>query len=178
MTRGAPSPPPGAALFPPRDERERIDELRGRELAAATARVVPGPVMPTLERERLRRELEPFDFARPRPLEELIAWAIGVMEQGVVHMNNPRYFGLFNPPASFPSHCADRISGAFNPQLASSGSSPAPVEIEAHVIRAFARRAGLPAESGGHFTTNGSEATSTALVGELTVAHARFRPDG
>ena len=178
MTSRAPLPPPVAALFPPRNERERIDELLGRELAAATARVVAGPVMPTLERERLRRELEPFDFARPRPLEELIAWAIGVMEQGVVHMNNPRYFGLFNPPASFPSQCADRISGAFNPQLASSGSSPAPVEIEAHVIRAFARRAGLPAASGGHFTTSGSEANYTALVCALTRAQPRFGTDG
>ena len=35
--------------------------------------------------------------------------------------------------------------GAFNPQLASSGSSPVPVEIEAHVIRAVARRAGMAA---------------------------------
>ncbi|TLZ51560.1 MAG: pyridoxal-dependent decarboxylase [Gammaproteobacteria bacterium] len=100
------------------------------------------------------------------------------MEQGVVHMNNPRYFGLFNPPASFPSQCADRISGAFNPQLASSGSSPAPVEIEAHVIRAFARRAGLPAASGGHFTTSGSEANYTALVCALTRAEPRFGTDG
>ena len=62
-------------------------------------------------------------------------------------MNHPRYFGLFNPAANFPSQCADRIAGSFNPQLASSGSSPAPVEIEAHVIRAIARRAGLPEDS-------------------------------
>ena len=64
-----------------------------------------------------------------------------------MHMNHPRYFGLFNPAANFPAQCADRIAGAFNPQLASSGSSPAPVEIEAHVIRAIARRAGSSARS-------------------------------
>src|ERR671923_1682347 len=122
MTRRAPLPPPVAALFPPREERERIDALLTRELGEATARVVAGPVMPTLDREKLRRELESFDFTTPRALAELIAWTIGRMEEGVVHMNNPRYFGLFNPPASFPSQCADRISGAFNPQLASSGS--------------------------------------------------------
>src|SRR2546429_5222283 len=93
-------------------------------------------------------------------------------------MNSPRYFGLFKPPASFPSQCADRSSGAFSPQLASSGSSPAPVEIEAHVIRAFARRAGLPAASGGHFTTSGSEAHYTPLLCALTRAEPRFGTDG
>jgi len=178
MSRHDALPPPVAALFPAREVRTRIDDLLTRALDAANARVVAGPVMPALDRVKLRRELEQFDFVRPRSLEDLIAWTIAVMEQGVVHMNNPRYFGLFNPPASFPSQCADRISGAFNPQLASSGSSPAPVEIEAHVIRVLAARAGLPAGSGGHFTTSGSEANYTALVCALTRAEPRFAAEG
>ena len=62
----------------------------------------------------------------------------------MVHMTHPRYFGLFNPAPNFPAQWADRIAGAFNPQLASTGSSPVPVEIEAHVIRALAARAGMP----------------------------------
>jgi glutamate/tyrosine decarboxylase-like PLP-dependent enzyme len=134
--------------------------------------------MPTVDRARLRAELAAFDFSAPRPLEELIAWTVGQLEHGVVHMNHPRYFGLFNPAANFPSQCADRIAGAFNPQLASSGSSPAPVEIEAHVIRAVARRAGLPADSAGHFTTAGSEANYTSLVCALTRADAAFGTEG
>ena len=93
-------------------------------------------------------------------------------------MNNPRYFGLFNPAANFPAQCADRIAGSFNPQLASSGSSPAPVEIEAHVIRALAQRAGMPPHSAGHFTTSGSEANYTALVCALTRAEPRFDAQG
>jgi aromatic-L-amino-acid decarboxylase len=178
MSRREVLPSPVAALFPSPEARTRIDELLTRALAEATARVVAGPVMPTLDREKLRRELAQFDFARPRSLEELIGWTIALMEQGVVHMNNPRYFGLFNPPANFPSQCADRIAGVFNPQLASSGSSPAPVEIEVHVIRAMAARAGLPADSGGHFTTSGSEANYTALVCALTKAEPRFAAEG
>lgn len=178
MSRREALPAPVAALFPPPEERVRLDDLLTRELAAAGERVVAGPVMPTLDREKLRRDLAAFNFERPWPLDELLRWAIGVMERGVVHMNNPRYFGLFNPPASFPSQCADRIAGAFNPQLASSGSSPAPVEIEAHVIRAMAARAGLPAGSGGHFTTSGSEANYTALVCALTRAEPRFGAEG
>jgi len=151
--------PPVAALFPDKAARERVEDRLTRALAAAAERVLRGPVMPDIDMTELRRELAACDFAQPRPLEELIDWAIGRLEHGTVHMTHPRYFGLFNPPSNFPSQCADRISGAFNPQLASSGSSPAPVAIEQHVIRAFAGRAGLPADAAGHFTTSGSGPT-------------------
>jgi glutamate/tyrosine decarboxylase-like PLP-dependent enzyme len=171
-------PAPQAALFPPRDTRTRVDDLLTRALADAGERILQGPVMPSVDRAKLREQLAAFDFTTPRPLEELLSWTVQLLEQGVVHMNHPRYFGLFNPAANFPAQCADRIAGAFNPQLASSGSSPAPVEIEAHVIRAVARRAGLPAESAGHFTTAGSEANYTSLVCALTRADARFGTDG
>ena len=171
-------PPPVAALFPPRELRERLDDLLTRELAGAGERVARGPVMPTLDMARFRHELAGFDFHTPRPIEPLLEWTIAQLEHGVTHMTHPRYFGLFNPAASFPSQCADRIAGAFNPQLASSGSSPAPVEIEAHLIRAVAQRAGLPADASGHFTTSGSEANYTALVCALTRSEARFGEQG
>jgi len=93
-------------------------------------------------------------------------------------MTNPRYFGLFNPGANFPSQCADRIASVFNPQLASSASSPVPVALESHLIRAVARRAGFGAEATGHFATGGSEANYTALVCALTAAHPRFAQEG
>jgi aromatic-L-amino-acid decarboxylase len=171
-----PAPPP--ALFPDLDSRTRVEDALTRALLAAGERVARGSVTPTLDRAAFRAELMQFDFSRPRGLEELLDWTIARMEHGVVHMNHPRYFGLFNPAANFPSQCADRIAGSFNPQLASSGSSPAPVEIEAHVIRAIAARAGFPAESTGHFTTSGSEANYTALVCALTRADPRFEREG
>ncbi len=171
-------PAPVAALFTPRAERERIDDLLTRVLAAALERVGQGSIMPDIDMSRLREELAAFDFETPRPLESLLEWTTSQLEHGVVHMTHPRYFGLFNPPASFPSQCADRITAAFNPQLASSGSSPAPVAIEAHVIRAIAARAGLPPESAGHFTTAGSEANYTALICALTRAEPRFGTEG
>jgi glutamate/tyrosine decarboxylase-like PLP-dependent enzyme len=175
---GGELPPPSAALFPERIDRERLDELLTRELSRAHAQVLAGSVTPTLDMERFRAELARFDFETPLALEQLIGWTIAQLEQGVVHMNHPRYFGLFNPAPNFPAQCADRISGAFNPQLASSGSSPAPVAIEAHMIRAIAQRAGLPAESSGHFTTAGSEANYTAVVCALTRACSRYGTDG
>jgi aromatic-L-amino-acid decarboxylase len=171
-------PPAPPALFPDRPTRTRVEDSLTRALLDAGERVAQGSVVPTLDRAKLREALAGFDFETPRALEELIAWTVAQLEEGVVHMNHPRYFGLFNPAPNFPAQCADRIAGSFNPQLASSGSSPAPVEIEAHVIRAMARRAGLPEGSAGHFTTSGSEANYTALVCALTRAEPRFESEG
>jgi glutamate/tyrosine decarboxylase-like PLP-dependent enzyme len=128
--------------------------------------------------EAYRRELAGFDFEVPRPLRGLLDWTIPVLEQGIVHLTHPRYFGLFNPSPSFPAQCADRIVGSFNPQLASSATSPAAVALEAHVIHRVGRRAGLPPQCGGHFTSGGSEANYTALLCALTRAHPGFAADG
>jgi glutamate/tyrosine decarboxylase-like PLP-dependent enzyme len=91
-----------------------------------------------------------------------------------IQVTHPRYFGLFNPAPSLHAELAERIVGAFNPQLATSTTSPAAIEIERHVIRSFAERAGLPTEAMGHFATGGSEANFTALVCALTQASAAF----
>ncbi len=95
-----------------------------------------------------------------------------------MHVTHPRYFGLFNPAPSFPARCADRIVAAFNPQLATATTSPAAVAIEAHVIRTWAARAGLPAGSAGHFTSGGSEANGAALACALTQAEPGFAARG
>ena len=178
LARDALPASPVAALFPDAPQRRQLEDWLSGQLLEACARVALGPVTPTFEPQRMRAALSAIDFESPRPLEPLLAWTIEQLETGVVHLNNPRYFGLFNPAPSFPAQCADRIAGAFNPQLASSGTSPAAVEIEAHVIRALARRAGLPPESVGHFTTSGSEANATALVCALTRAAPQFGVDG
>ncbi len=169
---------PAEALFPPWPQRLRIDDDLTRELARAQQRVAAGSVMPTLDMAAFRRELGGFDFAVPRPLPQLLDWSVGVLEHGIVHLTHPRYFGLFNPAPSFPAQCADRIAASFNPQVASSATSPAAVALEAHVIRMVAQRAGFPAQSGGHFTSGGSEANYTALLCALTRAHPKFAADG
>ena len=178
MTRRQDLPPPVEALFPPRAVRERIEDWLTRALADAAERIPHGPVVPDIDLAAFGRALAGFDFERPRPMEEILAWTIEQLEHGVVHLNHPRYFGLYNPAPSFPAQCADRIAGSFNPQLASSGSSPVPVAIEAHVIRAIAARAGLPDAAGGHFTVSGSEANLTSLICALTRASSRFGEEG
>ncbi len=174
------NPLPGAApaLFPRAAERNRVEEWLSGELQGALQRIQAGRVTPTIDMAAFREELKAYDFAKPRPLEDLLRWTLERMEHGIVQMANPRYFGLFNPGASFPAQCADRIAGLFNPQLASSGSSPVPVELERHVIRAVAQRAALGDAATGHFATGGSEANYTALLSALTGAHPKFAGDG
>ena len=170
--------PTASALFPTRDDCERLDNVLTRELALADERIAKGPVTPTPDLTSFRRELASFDFCTPRPLDGLLSWTIAELEHGVVHVTHPRYFGLFNPAPAFPAQCADRIAAVFNPQLATSTTSPAAVEIEAHVIRSVARRAGLPLEATGHFTTGGAEANYTALICALTRSNPGFAAEG
>ena len=167
-----------STLFPVCEDRERWDDFLTRELAAAHERVVQGAVTPTFDRVAFRDALASFDFGGPCPLGEVLPWVIAQMESGVVHMTHPRYLGLFNPAPTFPAQCADRIAATFNPQLASATTAPAAVEIEAHVIAAVARRAGLPPNATGHFTTGGAEANYTALLCALTRANAGFAESG
>jgi glutamate/tyrosine decarboxylase-like PLP-dependent enzyme len=166
------------ALFPQASDRERIGNWLTLELEAALRRVQAGPVTPTIDMQAFRSELAGFDFSKPQPLEDALRWAIQRMEQGIVQMANPRYFGLFNPGASFPAQCADRIAGQFNPQLASSASSPVPVALESHLIQAIARRAAFGDAATGHFATGGSEANYTALICALTGACTNYAYDG
>jgi glutamate/tyrosine decarboxylase-like PLP-dependent enzyme len=166
------------ALFPKASDRDRIGNWLTLELEESLRRVQAGPVAPTIDMQKFRAELAAFDFSKPLPLEDALRWTIDHMEHGIVQMANPRYFGLFNPGANFPAQCADRIVGSFNPQLASSASSPVPVALESHVIRAVARRANFSEESTGHFATGGSEANYTALLCALTAAHANFSNQG
>jgi glutamate/tyrosine decarboxylase-like PLP-dependent enzyme len=169
---------PDLALFPPHDERARREDALTRLLFAAGERVAAGAVPPRLDLTAFRDALAGFDFAAPMPAEALVDWVVEQMERGVTHMTHPRYFGLFNPAPSFPAQLADRIAAAFNPQLATATTSPAAVEIEAHTVRAVARRVGLPDGSSGHFTTGGAEANYTALICALTRAHPDFATKG
>jgi glutamate/tyrosine decarboxylase-like PLP-dependent enzyme len=167
-----------SALFPDAGNRALIDNRLTRVLIASIQRVAEGEVTPKFDLENFKGKLADFDFQSPRPLDELLSWTTKQMEQGLVHVTHPRYFGLFNPAPTFPAQCAERIVSAFNPQLATATTSPAAVEIEAHVIRSIARRAGFPIEATGHFTSGGSEANYTALLCALTRATPDFATKG
>jgi glutamate/tyrosine decarboxylase-like PLP-dependent enzyme len=167
-----------ALFFPPADERIQLDDLLTRILASAAERTKHGPVVPDLDMNQFRSELAAFDFNAPRSIEKTLAWVVGQLEQGIVHLTHPRYFGLYNPSPSFPAICADRIAATFNPQLATWTTSPVAVEIEQHVIQAVARRVGFGSSIAGHFTSGGAEANYTALLLALTSAEPGFARRG
>ena len=166
------------ALFPDGDERVRWNNHLTSLLADAETRVRLGPVTSTIDLDSFKNELAAFDFQVPVEFGDLLSWTIARMESGLVHVNHPRYLGLFNPAPTFPAQCADRIAAMFNPQLASATTSPAAVEIEAHVARSVATRAGLGSQAVGHFTSGGSEANYTALICALTHAEPDFTTIG
>src|ERR1700761_3353341 len=110
-------PAPPAALFPDAAQGARTDDWLTAQIRLALARVSQGSVMPTVELGRFRQELAALAFAAPMAADALLSWTIAQLEQGTVHMTHPRYFGLFNPAPTSPAQWADRIAGAFNPQL-------------------------------------------------------------
>ncbi|MEX1078160.1 MAG: aminotransferase class V-fold PLP-dependent enzyme [Homoserinimonas sp.] len=156
-----------AALFPDLDElavaetalTKRLGEVRRRSgERAATPKELSLDWLADLRSQR---------FDQPQDLEVLIDWTIDALDAGIVQMTHPGYLGLFNPAPTFAAECADRIAAAFNPQICVHSHAPAAVEIEQHVIVEVARRAGLPTGSGGHFTSGGAEANSTAVLCSL-----------
>jgi aromatic-L-amino-acid decarboxylase len=169
---------PEPSLFPAWDARQACEDSLTVTLGEALRRIPDQSVSPTLDIESFKIALRDFDFRSPRPLADLLPWVVTQLSHGVVQITHPRYFGLFNPCPTFPAECADRIVAAFNPQLATASTSPVAVELEAHVIRSIAQRAGLPPGSAGHFTAGGSEANFTALVCALTKANPRFADHG
>ena len=169
---------PVEALFPDAETRRRLLAELDAKLEAALQELQAGPVTPTIDMASFHRELSIFDFAAPQDMRSVLDWTLEQLKSGIVQMSNPRYYGLFNPGANFPAQCAERIAALFNPQLASSASSPVPVALEDFLIRKIAERAGMGPKARGHFATGGSEANYTALICALTQAHPDFGRDG
>lgn len=167
-----------SSLFPSGETRYRLDHALTDALAHAHERLVRGSVTPTFNLESFRTQLAAIDFERSWSLDDILSWTVEQMEHGIVHVNHPRYFGLFNPTPTFPAQCADRITAVFNPQLATWTTSPAAVEIESHVISSVARRVGFRQEARGHFTSGGAEANYTSVILALNRACPGFAEEG
>lgn len=170
--------PESTPLFPNWDDRRRGEDRLTVMLRDALSHVTEGRVAPTQGADSIGYGLSQFDFRSAIPIEQLLDWTIEQLRNGIVQLTHPRYFGLFNPAPTFPSECADRIVAAFNPQLATSTTSPVAVAIERRLVQAIAQRAGLPDRSEGHFTSGGSEANFTALVCALGHASPDFAVTG
>ena len=152
------------ALFPDFDDLHAAENALTARLDVARRRYAERSATSEEPSSDWLTELHARDFNQPDDLEHLMDWMIEALDKGGVQMTHPGYLGLFNPAPAFASECADRIASAFNHQICVYSHAPAAVEIEQHVINEVARRAGLPAGSGGHFTSGGAEANSAAVL--------------
>lgn len=126
------------------------------------------PLAPTLGREGLaamRAGLDALDFEAPTPPLEALEGAMTALRAGQVHATDPRYFGPFHPAPSAMSVVAAALVATLDPQLATHGHAPWPVEVEGRLVRAIGARFGWDeAETDGLFTSGGAESNLTALL--------------
>lgn len=166
------------ALFPEFAELMTAEAALTERLGEVRRRSAERDATPMELSSEWLAELHSQRFDQPRDLESLIDWTIDALDSGIVQMTHPGYLGLFNPAPTFAAECADRIIAAFNPQICVYSHAPAAVEIEQHVIDEVARRAGLPQGSGGHFTSGGAEANSTAVLCALQAMAPEYGDSG
>ncbi len=152
------------ALFPDFSDLNHVENALTARLNVARRKYADRKAVAETPSPKWLEDLHAKQFDETEDLEKLMDWVIDALDTGSVQMTHPGYLGLFNPAPSFAAECADRIASAFNPQICVYSHAPAAVEIEQHVIDELARRAGLPAGSGGHFTSGGAEANSTAVL--------------
>jgi aromatic-L-amino-acid decarboxylase len=162
------------SLFPDRDTMQAIEDWLTKTLSQKKAERRDNPVSPAPQSQEWREQLQAYRFEKGENLLELMDWVMVSLDDGMVHMTHPGYMGLFNPAPTFPSECADRIASAYNPQICVWSHAPKAVEIEQHVIRQVARRAGLSNGASGHFTSGGAEANNTAVLCALTAKRRDF----
>jgi len=170
--------PSHSALFPDTDTMLAIEDRLTNTLMQKRAKRRSNSVPPAPQSQQWRNQLDAFQFEAPKDLEYLMEWVMASLDNGMVHMTHPGYMGLFNPAPTFPSECADRIASAYNPQICVWSHAPKAVEIEQHVIRQVAKRAGLPDGASGHFTSGGAEANNTAVICALTAQNPDFGESG
>ena len=162
------------SLFPDQDTMRAVEDRLTKTLLQKKAARRDNSVSPALQTSEWRDQLHAYQFETGEDLQELMEWVMASLDDGMVHMTHPGYMGLFNPAPTFPSECADRIVSTYNPQICVWSHAPKAVEIEQHVIRQVAQRAGLANGASGHFTSGGAEANNTAVLCALTAQSRDF----
>jgi glutamate/tyrosine decarboxylase-like PLP-dependent enzyme len=166
----------------PADATSEIDPVLrelAREITRHEAEVADLPVAPNVSPGEIRETLARFDFADPVPLDQLLGDVADLLRRWSLHVNHPRYFGLFNPTVRRAGVVADALVALYNPQLAAWPHAPIANEIERHVLAWFMGALGLDPTNGfATFTSGGQEANQTAVTVALTKAFPDFGEHG
>lgn len=137
------------------------------------------PIAPGVSPNAIRADLDAVNFVQPVEPNAAIQFVVRGLREQQMHTGNRRSFGLFNPTPATMGIAADMLVAGFNPQLAAWGHSPFAVEVEQHVLRAFAQRFGYDkAQADGTWTSGGNEANHTALLCALVRAFPQFSKSG
>ncbi len=156
----------------------KIDQVQS-EFERVEAAIADGPIVPNVTAAEIRSYLASrFDFAKPLPLEDVIADVERMLQSWQVQVTHPRYFGLFNPSVTLASVIADTLVAMYNSQLANWRTSPAGNEVERHTLNWLMEKFGLPAEAVASFTSGGTEANLSAIVVALTRAFPGYGEHG
>ncbi len=122
------------------------------------------PIVPVQTSAEIAHAAHSFDFGAPRDPIAVLEDVARCLEEGTVHTDHPRYFGLFNPAAATLAVIGDALASGFNPQLATRDHAPFPVAIEErHPSELGAMFGWDRSKSFGAFTSGGGEANATAL---------------
>jgi aromatic-L-amino-acid decarboxylase len=140
-----------------------------REIRDFRAGIRRRPVVSPVSSGEIRRRLARYDMQRPMPLAATLRDVADLLRRWTLHATHPRYLGLFVPNVHEAGIWADALAALYNPQLAAWWHAPAANEIERHTLRLLADVLGYPAGAA-HFTTGGSEANLTALLGAIAAA--------
>ncbi len=148
------------------------DEIERLKSGVRTLRVAP-----IVSSAEIKRRLEPYTFNAPVPLDEALTDVAAMLREWSLHPIHPRYFGLFVPGTHDAGVWADALTALYNPQVGAWWHSPAANEIELHTLKYLAEAIGFDAQSA-HFTTGGSEANLTALLGAIAAAYPNAAQSG
>ncbi len=173
------SPDKSTALLPGLKERERLLGFAGEHINEFIGKISELHVAPDVNARQIRNHLQGYDFDAPMRAADVLEDCCEMLTRWNLHVTHPRYFGLFNPSVAFMGIVADQLVAAFNTQAGVWHHSPIACEIEAHLIRYFCRLYGLPVDqSGGAFTSGGSEANQMGMLLALAGACPEFPRKG
>lgn len=110
------------------------------------------------------------------PLADLLVHFESVLRPGLLHWNHPGFFGFFPCNTSAPSVASAVLSATLNINPFSWNAGPAATELEARIVRWFAREAGLDWE--GSLQDTASSATLCAVLAARERARRSFETRG
>ncbi|WP_340620917.1 pyridoxal phosphate-dependent decarboxylase family protein [Xenorhabdus siamensis] len=167
------------SFFPDPHVRAKIINYVNESINHHLINLDEAKVSPVLSKNEISEIISKYDFSKETTPEVVLSDIFELLNNGIVHVTSPNYFGLFNPTSSFWGGIAETITSIYNPQLAAWSHAPACVDIENKIINYFGITVGYNAnEVNGAFTYGGAEANFTSLICALVKKFPNYTSTG